>query len=254
MDVAVADLLQEHQNNISAVRQLTGLNHTQMDDLWIVRYLVSSNVDKAATRIQEMWEWRQKYSIHEIARDIEAGMEPWQFPYHDLITAAMPQTLYFDHTRSGSPFSIEECGRWDIQRVVAKISPAQLATYNQYKFEYIRIQLARMSAATGLFKRWLVIFDANGCSMAQYSLDFLKMTKPLSGMLQRHYRECISKVFLVNCNSTFKFLWSIVRPLLRQRSVAKCCILGEDYQDLLAENVEPYRLPPTLGGRILIVD
>ena len=103
------------------------------------------------------------------------------------------------------------------------------------------------SALSGRFVKCMVIVDMAGLSLS--SVRHIGTIKPLVAFGPEFFPEGASKVLIVNAPRLFAGAWSLISPLLPQRSRDKVSIFSAA-QSLAAmlERVEPAQLPKFLGG------
>ena len=75
--------------------------------------------------------------------------------------------------------------------------------------------------------------------------DFIKLT---SGIGQNDYPEMLGKMFMINTSTMFKFMWSIVKGFIDQKTRNKITVLKSEYTNELLEVIDKENLPTILGG------
>lgn len=247
----ISDLLVAHKDDVIEVRrQLTEEGDiSNIDDLWIIRFLIRSNVTKAVRRIKSMLGWRAQHGADEVARRIiQHEMTPKDFPYYDMMVRNFPQNTLFGFTPEGVPFSVEFYGRIQTAQLVSDMTYEQFLEFNLYRLEYIRLILDRISRQTGRLMRLMVVADLAGLGMRQMNATFINYLKRVSADSQEHYREVMGVIFCVNCNSAFTFMWKIIRTALNAQTQEKVNIFGTDFHNTLERVVPRSFLPMELGG------
>lgn len=96
--------------------------------------------------------------------------------------------------------------------------------------------------------RLVTIMDVEGVGMFDLVGTALEFLTKASAIVQAHYVERQSKIFVINAPPWFELLWIVVSPFMSTNTLQKVEILGEEYRDKLLELVDEESLPSFLGG------
>jgi len=64
-----------------------------------------------------------------------------------------------------------------------------------------------------------------------------------------YLRHSMGQLVIINAPSSFSVIWNVIKPWLSKETVEKVSILGNDYQPVLLDLVDPDSLPESLGGK-----
>lgn len=92
------------------------------------------------------------------------------------------------------------------------------------------------------------LVDLKGFSRVHLDKRLLSLLKEFVYIEQRFYPGLLYKFILVNVPWLFSVFWKLVQLWLDDVTKSKFIILGEDYQEKLAEYIDLDQLPTYLGG------
>ena len=96
----------------------------------------------------------------------------------------------------------------------------------------------------------IAIIDLSGLSFRTVTHSTLKkLMKYLAAINSDHYPESLKKMFIVNTPRVFSLGWSMMKPLLDERTLSKITIYSDGFTDALLEYIDIEVLPTWLGGR-----
>ena len=141
-------------------------------------------------------------------------------------------------SRKGQHINIAIDGAGDPTELLAGTSEDEIRSFFRSFFELRAITCDAESRRRRVVVRSLTIRDLNGVGM-----HLLKHTKAVMvlkrilGEALANYPESTSQVFFLNTPSMMSALWSVIKPMLSERSQAKCEFLGgeREYRSILLE-------------------
>ena len=74
------------------------------------------------------------------------------------------------------------------------------------------------------------ILDVENVGIMDLRGNALEFLKSASKIVQLHYVERSSKMFIINAPSWFSVLWKVVAPMLHENTRRKINILGKDHR------------------------
>ena len=92
--------------------------------------------------------------------------------------------------------------------------------------------------------RLAVVADLSGWSMSHFPL-----VRSLVDAVQGPYVERLGVALFVNTPALFRASWALMKPLLSERVARRIFVLGDDWQQQVAEHVNEENLPLKLGGK-----
>eukprot|EP00299_Pterocystis_sp_00344_P010449 c4671_g1_i1.p1 GENE.c4671_g1_i1~~c4671_g1_i1.p1 ORF type:complete len:610 (+),score=86.87 c4671_g1_i1:44-1873(+) len=221
------------------------------DDIWLLRFLINSNVTKAESRVRDMLAWRKTHNVDAIAQHIiQSNMTMKDFPHISTINRWFPQHTLFGFCLDGSPFGVENYGRMHMTNLVAEMTFEQFFEFNLYRLEYMRLVLDRVTKYSGVMTRYMLIVDLNHLTFLQFSSKFVTYVKRMAKDTQAHYRECVGSVMVVNANTACNIMWKMVKNSLNKNTLAKVSIRDSKYATYLHAFVPQHSLPQSLGGDV----
>jgi len=63
-----------------------------------------------------------------------------------------------------------------------------------------------------------------------------------------YLRHSMGQLVIINAPSSFTVIWNVIKPWLSKETIEKVSILGNDYQPVLLDLIDPDSLPESLGG------
>lgn len=87
-----------------------------------------------------------------------------------------------------------------------------------------------------------------GVGLRHVSSDALRMLGRVAQIDADHYPESMAATMIINAPAVFSYIYSLVRPLLPQRTQQKIKVIGTNYMDQLTRFVPFENIPEALGG------
>ena len=220
-----------------------------LDDFTLLRFLRSrpDSVDKAMDMFKFAMAWRVEHHINEVFAELHPGNpNPTQ---RQRLARAHYFSGFGGLDRSGDPYFIMRVGAADLSGFAREPELASLITMaDACNMEGLFRSVRLGSAATGRFCRALIVVDIAGFGLG--ALRHIGLIKSIMKVGPNVFPEGASKVLVVNAPRAFAAAWSLVSPLLPQRSRDKCSIVScAATPAALAERIDPAELPTFLDGQ-----
>ena len=218
-----------------------------LDDFTLLRFIVArpASVDAAYLMFRNAMHWRTTKGINQIFAELHPLAA--STPKHSA-ARAYSTGGFGGLDKSGTPFFVMRVGRADLAgfgrqpRLLDLMMDAAAAN-----MEGIFRTVRTCSALTGTFVKCLVVVDMAGLSFSH--IRHIGTIKPLIAFGPEYFPEGASKVLIVNAPKLFAGAWSIISPLLPQRSRDKVSILSASSSTpALLERIAAAELPTFLGG------
>ncbi|VDK86868.1 unnamed protein product, partial [Onchocerca ochengi] len=140
--------------------------------------------------------------------------------------------------------NIEQTGRNDYWGMIQTFSSSEIMLARTHDLELFLRQIMEMEEKTGQQASILYIMDLTDLKFDKRLLTLL--TGPLANMstfMSEHYVEMIHKFVLVNVPSFMATIWTIVKPLLPERTRRKVSIFGSNWKTEIQNLAVPEVLP-----------
>jgi hypothetical protein len=204
------------------------------DEAQLNRLLVARKHDARATvdLLFEQVKFRARYRPSEI--------------HPSTIPNALPSGAWrlCGHCKEGYVISNYKLEHWHPDRYgdAGQIDEA-VKEYTRYVCYMIELMIASMKSG---YDRFAVIFDLNGFRFSMVTKSNVRrMIKTLIYVAQAQYPERLQKVFLVNAPYGFETAWSLIRPLLDEKTASKIRFVSTDD---LVNDIDCAVLSKTYGG------
>jgi len=79
----------------------------------------------------------------------------------------------------------------------------------------------------------LTILDLKGSSMKMMSKQVYNFIQLASKVAQDNYPEILGKMFIINAPLLFNGVWTVIKPILDEKTRNKIVIVGSGYKDKL---------------------
>jgi CRAL/TRIO domain len=188
-------------------------------------------------RYEETLRWRKEEMIDTILREPS--------PNFALIKQYYP---HFCHLRgkNGEPCFYEQPPKTNLKalRQGGVTVPMLLRHYTmvtEYQWQYIiRDDVMRS----------IYIIDLEGIRFGDFVGEIVDFVKKASKLSAQHYPERAGFVFVINVPTWFKFIWSVVKPIIDETTLEKIYILrGKDeIRSHMQERISIENIPPEYGG------
>ena len=270
----------QNQSNQILVKQNDQI-HSLQSNRTLIRFLraTKGNIEEAAIRFTETQTWRiennvsrwrltapgpihSKSAITNFASHGYGALNNVE-KYPDLrLVAPLPNrqeqysykkyvvSEHFGHDREGHPLYWERTG------VGAGLFPllCKDMTHDDIIRGHVRQQelaLAKCEEASIKFNTYIgkqtVIMDMKGLSLWPRAggISVFKRILQIDG---RYYPETMAKHFIINAPWIFTGVWAMIKPWLDPTTANKIKVIGNNYQEILFEVIDPQQIPKEFGG------
>ena len=218
-------------------------NEKEHNDYMLHRFLKArkSDVGKAMTMFLDYIEWRKESCVDEITKN-------YCFQEAAKVAEFYPR-FYHKTDKLGRPVYFEILGKMHVDKLFSITTPERLI--KGYIREYEKLLNYRF-VACGLKENKHIaqgcsILDLKGVPLSQFN-QVRKVVQQVSAVAQNYYPETLGKMLIINAPFLFKGIWSIVKPMLDENTVAKISVLGSNYESELQELIDKENLPEKYGG------
>mmetsp|Transcript_34179 Transcript_34179/g.61636 ORF Transcript_34179/g.61636 Transcript_34179/m.61636 type:complete len:272 (-) Transcript_34179:466-1281(-) len=218
------------------------------DDFTLFRFLKARNwnIAKATEMYANMAKWRKEKNIDQLYDTFRFDEEPQILKHYP----------HFFHKRDkfGRPVYVEHLGQTDSDQILSIISLERLMDYHIYEWEKLEreilVECSKDAGKPILTKT--VIIDMKGISMKNFGSAARKILRSVAAIDQDYYPEHLGQMFIVNAPTIFRAIWSVVNPLLEERTRRKILILGSDFLSSVLQIISIDDLPICLGGKSVV--
>lgn len=198
-----------------------------------------------ASRMREVGEWKREHlggapptltgdlaAYWPAAADLEHAV--WALGYISL-------GLRCGRARGGHPVKIERVGLAQTERMERETGAdgeERLARFYFGMIESMQVALDDESVAAGRLLGTYEIFDVSEMRISQVSFTTIRFAQRMMRAFSRIYAESTVKVAIINLPWLLRLPMATVLEVLPQRVRARVCILGDDYEEVLARDVD----------------
>ena len=218
-------------------------NFDYFDDFYLLKFCRARKFDlqKILKMFKNFLEWRKENEVDNI--------ENVYFPEFDEVFKAYPHG-YHKVDKEGHPIYYQLISKLDADRLFKVTTSEKLLKYFIQTYEnMMKYKFKACSKAKGeLIEGSCVILDIEGIGISNL-FGKTKTFLTLSSKLGQDYYPCnLAKMFLLNTNKFFGFVYNIVKGLIDIETRKKIELLGNDYKEKVLEFIDPDNLPTFLGG------
>ena len=218
-------------------------NFDIFDDYYLLRFCKARKFDleKILIMFKNFLIWRKENDVDLI--------ENFYFSEFEEVLKVYPHG-YHKIDKQGHPIYYQLIGDIDIEKLFAITSSDNLLKYFIQTYEnMVKYKFKACSKARGeLIDQSCVILDIKGIGITDLfgkTRSFLNLATKLG---QDYYPCTMAKMFLINANSLFSFVYNIVKGLIDIETRNKIELLGNDYKEKIFDYIDPDNLPSFLGG------
>uniref|UniRef100_A0A0K0DY14 CRAL-TRIO domain-containing protein n=1 Tax=Strongyloides stercoralis TaxID=6248 RepID=A0A0K0DY14_STRER len=140
--------------------------------------------------------------------------------------------------------NIEQCGETDYWGMTNTYSMTEVLRARLYDLEDMLAHVMNIEAKTGKQAFVLYIIDLGKLKYDKKLIPLITgPLKCLSDFMSDNYVELFKYFILVNAPSSMSYLWSIIKPILPEKTKSKVKILGSDWRNEILEYASPGELP-----------
>jgi hypothetical protein len=236
---------QQQQDALQQFKQSLGQQYdaSQHSDFLLFRFLRARKYDIALSTkmFTDYLQWRQEAQVDSIVQN-------FAFTEAEKMRQYYPQ-FYHKTDKMGRTVYIEQLGKLDVNELLQVTTTERLMTRHIREYEkFTRYRLAACTAKQGTnIENGFTILDLKGVPLSQFN-SVRKLINQLTSISSNYYPETLGKMFVINAPTLFTAIWSVLKGMLDENTVAKIHILGSSYSKQLLEHVDAKNLPKFLGG------
>ena len=213
------------------------------------------DLEEALKLVRLTTTWRREKNVRAIREN-----DPFEILKcsEDEMLCFYPKTYFPLPDRDGRPIYAEKGGLSDIEALLLLVDGdmARMVDYHIYGNEvYMRNLFAEMSARAGRPVHTITtIMDMEGMSMKMMGKLTLNYIGAMIGIDKEHYPETLGKMIFLNVPGFFSMGFSMIKPLLDERTVRKIDVLSSkaEWKPKLLELVGEANLPVEYGGSLVV--
>lgn len=238
---SIATLTREQRASLDEFRRVLG--PVDFDEHTLLRFLKARKfkIQEAQRMIAAHMKWRIDFGIGQIFS--------FSFPEFREIFEFYPHG-HHRTDRSGRPIYIERLGLLNVKRLFEITTSERLLRYFVREYERLLTYLlpACSEAAGYRVDQTLTIMDLGGAGTKLMKKQVYSLLKLASVVAQENYPELLGRMFIVNAPLLFSGVWTMVKPLIDEKTRNKISIIGSKFQKQLFEVADPANIPTFLGG------
>ena len=223
---------------------LNKYNEKEHDDYLLARFLRARKYDvsKSVKMFVDYVNWRVEDKVDHIVANFEC-------PEAAELKKIYPR-FYHKTDKKGRPVYIERLGNLDIKKLMAVTTTERLV--QAFIREYEKVLKYRFPACSlksnKHIEQGFTILDLKGVPVTQFN-QVRKIVQQVSGIAQNYYPETMGRMVIINAPLLFKGVWTVIKPMLDENTVAKISVLSSNYEKELIEEIGTENLPEFYGGK-----
>ncbi|KAI8913311.1 CRAL-TRIO domain-containing protein [Gorgonomyces haynaldii] len=213
------------------------------DDYLFLRFLRARkfDIEKSTKMLLDYENWRAEMQVDDIVAS-------FAFPESAKVAEIYPR-YYHKTDKMGRPIYIERLEYLDCkklfeittqERLIKKVIRDYEVLIN-YRFKCCSVKAGRH------IEQGCTILDLKGVPLSQFN-QVRKVIQSVSSIASNYYPETMGKMFIINAPTIFAAVWSIIKGMLDENTVAKISVLGSNYKSQLLEVIDEKSLPTYFGG------
>ena len=122
--------------------------------------------------------------------------------------------------------------------------------YGKYFYEKIRSGICIweiIAKSNKYIENCITIIDIKDIGV-NFIVKNMKYAKMGGKITQNYYPENLAKMYVINANTLFSTLWSLVKNFIDEKTQQKISVYKDDYLKHLLETIPIENLPKFLGG------
>eukprot|EP00753_Platysulcus_tardus_P013231 PLAT3641.2.p1 GENE.PLAT3641.2~~PLAT3641.2.p1 ORF type:complete len:343 (-),score=169.53 PLAT3641.2:122-1150(-) len=195
-----------------------------------------------------MLKWRMETGVNEIREAVAGGLTTDEFPRNEDILRHYPCNQWHKTCKLGTPIAIFLTGRIKLADLVEVVTMEEFQLWVQHHMEKRQLEMDALSRETRVLKRVYCLRDMKGLGRHLLTKQALTVLRNIIGLAQSNYPESMERLIIFNAPWIFNGVYSMIRPLLAERTQKKIAILGDGYVDTLLEDCDADCLPAFFGG------
>ncbi|KAL1500658.1 hypothetical protein AB1Y20_013306 [Prymnesium parvum] len=196
--------------------------------------------------------WERRAANHEAAVERRGEVATWQMPasaghwpaareltHGEWAVRFVKIGLNCGRTTCGCPVKVERIGTYDTSAIVVEAhGEEKLKEFYHSLLECQAEALDTDSLAAGRMLRAYEVFDLRGIRLAQVNLATLRFARSMLTTFSMCYPETTSRAVIINMPSFLRMPLRGLLEVLPERVRAKVSIFGDDYQQVLASELD----------------
>lgn len=237
------DLLVSLRQNVEAA---TGQKlNVRYDTYYLRRFLRARqhDLDKAQEMFINHLKWRKEFGTDTI-------LEDFVYEERESFLALYPQG-YHKVDKLGRPIYIQHLGQINMKAMKNVTTEDRMIRFHVQEYERaLKYIFPACSMVRGThISQTLAIMDLKGVGLRHLSGDVKRILSTITNIDQNNYPETLGKTLIINAPTVFRAIWSIVKPMLDPRTLAKIEVCPSDYMPILMKWVDIENIPAYLGGK-----
>jgi hypothetical protein len=218
-----------------------------IDDWFLLRFCRARDFKpkKIKLMLDGYFEFHQ---THDVGNNLQATNK---IPEYTKILSDNIHKSWFGFCKDGTPFEVESRNCWDDKNIVNGIPVEpykQIFIKSNEDAQRVVLPIASKLAGRRIDK-YSVIFDLKDASIKQFFQtkirDYLKIETLIC---EQYYPESLGKIWVLNCPWYINAVYALIKPMLAKETKKKINILGSDYAEELAKDIDLDQLPQFIGG------
>mmetsp|Transcript_9504 Transcript_9504/g.18387 ORF Transcript_9504/g.18387 Transcript_9504/m.18387 type:complete len:331 (+) Transcript_9504:995-1987(+) len=238
---SIASLTREQRASLDEFRRLVG--QTELDEFSLLRFLKARKfkIPDAQRMLTNHLKWRIDFGLEQIFT--------FAFPEFREIFEFYPHG-HHKTDRSGRPIYIERLGLLNVKRLFEVTNSERMLRYFVREYERLVCVILPACSETAGYRveQTFSILDLGGAGTRLMKKQVYNLIKLASNVAQENYPELLGRMFIVNAPLLFSGAWTIVKPMLDEKTRNKITIIGSKFQKQLFEIADPANIPAFLGG------
>jgi hypothetical protein len=230
---------------ITIVREEHGIQDSLVSDSTVLRFFLSTqgNIDEAILGIRNNAEWQRSYPFDRVlSLDIKK---------FDLFKQCIKMGFY-GTDQKGRPIRIIYISNFEPDILLDNYTEEELTHFFvQYLERIINIIFPLASErCNNHVNNILTIIDIKDLNVSKilFNKRLIDLFRSMSAAFQDNYPEMTYRAVILNANVLFLGLWKVLSVFVKQKTVDRICIVGEDYLPELTKYTTLDQLPVSLGG------
>jgi len=230
---------------VTIIREEHNIPETVASDSTILRFFLSvqGNVDETIAGVRKNAEWQKTYPFDKVL-----SLDLKKF---DLFNQCIKMGFY-GTDQKGRPIRIIYISNFEPDLLIDNYSEEELTHFFvQYLERIINIIFPVASdRCNSHVSNILSIIDIKDLNVSKilFNKRLIDLFQNMSKAFQDNYPEMTYRAVIVNANVLFLGLWKILSVFVKQKTVDRICIVGEDYLPELTKYTTVDQLPTCLGG------
>lgn len=218
---------------------------SRYDSYYLRRFLRARQHD--LERGQEMFlnhlKWRKEFGTDTI-------LEDFVYEERESFLALYPQG-YHKVDKLGRPIYIQHLGQINMKAMKNVTTVDRMIRFHVQEYERaLKYIFPACSKVRGMhISQTLAIMDLKGVGLRHLSGDVKRILSEITNIDQNNYPETLGKTLIINAPTVFRAIWSIVKPMLDPRTLAKIEVCPSDYLPILTKWIDIENIPAYLGGK-----